>query len=193
MPGCETTTVLAMPDVAAALAPLTVGLGVDFGCEVDPHPCARVLVDGQHIVHDEYRETHEVHVRDINAGFADWLEDPGRRFDFVWSSHLLEHVLDPHRFLREAFALLRDGGHLILVLPDQDFYWPRRHPHANPDHQWWDLSPEKVLRWAHAASGGRLAPVFRKDATACEGGQWGFVLAWRKEADVDIVIQETDE
>lgn len=45
---------------------------------------------------------------------------PDAGFDFIASSHCLEHVANPLRALREWHRLTRPGGHLILVLPDPE-------------------------------------------------------------------------
>jgi SAM-dependent methyltransferase len=178
--GKETTMIL---ERCPELRRFLVGEGVDFGCEFDPAPNARVLVDGQRRVWDAFHDTHEVHIRDINKGMDDWIQE-GRQYDFVYSSHLLEHAIDPHAFLRMCHAILRPGGHLVLVLPDADWYWPNGHPHANPDHKWWHLTPEKVLKWITAAfcdvATEPLTPAFRSDGRACRGGDWSFVLVVQK-------------
>jgi SAM-dependent methyltransferase len=57
-------------------------------------------------------------------------------FDCVHSSHCLEHVFDPIRCLNEWWSLIKPGGFLITVVPDEDFYeqgnWPSL---FNPDHK----------------------------------------------------------
>jgi SAM-dependent methyltransferase len=162
-------------------APWCVGDGVDFGCNVDPHPAARTLVDGDKVVHQRFRATHEVHIRNIDNGFDDWIQQK-RQYDFVYSSHLLEHLREPHAFLRTCLRILRPGGHLVLVLPCEDFYWPNGHPHANPDHKWWHLNSRKVTRWVEAAATDEQRKVeraFVREATAPRGGEWGFLLVFR--------------
>lgn len=42
---------------------------------------------------------------------------PGGTFDVVFAQHVLEHVGNPSLFLRAAFALLKPGGKLALVVP----------------------------------------------------------------------------
>ncbi len=43
-------------------------------------------------------------------------------FDFVYSSHLLEHLADPARALRNWWRVLRPGGYLILYVPDRNLF-----------------------------------------------------------------------
>src|SRR5438067_1124851 len=41
-------------------------------------------------------------------------------FDFVLSSHMLEHTANPLKALREWRRILKPTGHLLLVLPDKE-------------------------------------------------------------------------
>jgi SAM-dependent methyltransferase len=53
-----------------------------------------------------------------------------RMFDFVFSGEVLEHVTDPHDFLRVIFNTVKPGGCLILTTPSAEFVtgieWPER-------------------------------------------------------------------
>src|SRR6266850_6170226 len=51
---------------------------------------------------------------DLNIGPAGELPCAEGSFDCVLSSQVLEHVVDPHQYLKEAFRVLRDGGSLVL-------------------------------------------------------------------------------
>ena len=64
--------------------------------------------------------------------------------DFVYSSHTLEHIEDYVSALREWFRVVKQGGHIILYLPDEDQYPKVGQPHANPDHRW-DVNYDKVV------------------------------------------------
>jgi hypothetical protein len=49
---------------------------------------------------------------------------------FLFSSHVLEHMLDPRRFLRFARATLAPGGHFYVEVPDHTVTQPRNVPGA---------------------------------------------------------------
>jgi len=57
-------------------------------------------------------------------------------FDFVHSSHCLEHMRDPYEALKNWWRILKPGGHLIVLVPDEDLYeqgvWPST---FNGDHK----------------------------------------------------------
>jgi SAM-dependent methyltransferase len=47
---------------------------------------------------------------------------PDNTFDYVYSSHMIEDVEDTNAVLREFIRILKPGGNLILVFPDQSKY-----------------------------------------------------------------------
>lgn len=53
---------------------------------------------------------------------------PNGAYDAVCSSHCLEHMRDVPNALAQWWALVKVGGHLIVVVPDEDLYeqggWP---------------------------------------------------------------------
>jgi SAM-dependent methyltransferase len=58
-------------------------------------------------------------------------------FDFVHSTFVLQKMADPTEALRHWLRVLKPGGHLVVLVPDEDMYeqgmWPSRH---NPEHRW---------------------------------------------------------
>lgn len=65
------------------------------------------------------------------AGVAD------ESLDFVHSSHCLEHMRDPAEALGHWLRVLRPGGHLVVVVPDEDMYEQGVFPSTwNSDHKW---------------------------------------------------------
>jgi SAM-dependent methyltransferase len=60
---------------------------------------------------------------EIEDGDAHELaEIDGESFDFVYSSHLLEHLTDPARAIRNWWRVLKPGGYLILYVPGRDLF-----------------------------------------------------------------------
>jgi SAM-dependent methyltransferase len=58
-------------------------------------------------------------------------------FDFVYASHLLEHMHSPEVALRSWWRVLKPGGFLIVAVPERDLYEQRRRlpSRLNPDHK----------------------------------------------------------
>ena len=64
---------------------------------------------------------------DFEHGDAQYLRGIGdESFDFVYSSHTLEHMEDPSVALRNWWRAVRPGGYLILYLPHRDLYEKKR-------------------------------------------------------------------
>jgi SAM-dependent methyltransferase len=67
---------------------------------------------------------------DLEHGDAQQIASlrPNEAYDAVCSSHCLEHMRDVPAALDQWWALVRRGGYLILVVPDEDLYeqggWP---------------------------------------------------------------------
>jgi predicted SAM-dependent methyltransferase len=58
-------------------------------------------------------------------------------YDFVHSSHCLEHMHDPKEALLNWFRVLKVGGYLICIVPDEDLYEQGTFPSTfNSDHKW---------------------------------------------------------
>lgn len=66
--------------------------------------------------------------------------------DFVFSSHLLEHI--PYEkvasTLKEWMRVIKPKGYLVLYLPDEDEYPKVGAEGANPDHKW-NVNRQRVL------------------------------------------------
>jgi len=59
---------------------------------------------------------------------------PDGAYDFVLSSHCLEHLANPIAALREWARVTRDGGHLLLILPDPRATFDHRRPLTTINH-----------------------------------------------------------
>jgi len=92
-----------------------------------------------------------VRVFDLEDGDAGQIDEyVNEKFDYVFSSHCLEHMVDPVDALARWWKLVRPGGHLILLLPDENLYeqgyWPsifnsdHKHTFRLGDHTWSPVS-----------------------------------------------------
>jgi ADP-heptose:LPS heptosyltransferase/predicted SAM-dependent methyltransferase len=73
--------------------------------------------------------------------------------DFVYSSHLLEHIVDYKAALTEWWRLIKVGGYLVLYLPHKDFYPNIGVKGSNPDHKH-DFLPTDIIDAMQSVSGG---------------------------------------
>ncbi len=74
-----------------------------------------------------------------------------KRYDFVFASHVLEHMDDPRHALAEWLCVVRPGGHLIVLVPDEDLYEQGRFPSLfNDDHKH-TFTISKARSWSPAS------------------------------------------
>ncbi|MEI6322438.1 MAG: class I SAM-dependent methyltransferase [bacterium] len=131
------------------------GVGIDIGCGPDPvTPTARGF--------------------DINDGDANVITQfVHERFDFVFSSHCLEHMHDPFAALNEWWQLVKPGGYLFILVPDEDLYEQGVFPSRfNSDHkatftlskaQSWSPRSVNVLDLAKSLNGGKIISLQLQD------------------------------
>jgi SAM-dependent methyltransferase len=59
-------------------------------------------------------------------------------FDFVVLNHVLEHVANPVKAVREVFRICRGGGRVIIAIPDKDYTFDRGRELTSWEHLWSD-------------------------------------------------------
>lgn len=104
----------------------------------------------------------------------DILRHVHRQFDFVYASHCLEHMIDARAAVAQWWQLVKPGGVLFLIVPDEDLYeqgyWPSR---FNADHKWtftiakhasWSPVSINLLELARSLPGGELVDIRLFDA-----------------------------
>lgn len=104
-----------------------VGNGVDIGGKPDPL-----------ILYSEFFPLMgEVKVWDLEDGDAQHMagvED--NTFNFVHSSHCLEHLNDPEEGLRNWLRIVKPNGYIIVMIPEEDLYEQGVFPSTfNRDHK----------------------------------------------------------
>lgn len=118
------------------------GHGIDVGCGPDPLGAYAPLFPGMG----------EVLHWDVGHGDAQVLTGlAADRFDWLHSSHCLEHLHDPRLALRRWCEVVRPGGYVVALIPDEDLYeggvWPSR---FNGDHKH-TFTLSKPLSWSPAS------------------------------------------
>lgn len=104
----------------ARLAPFCTGYGLDLGFGGDPIVPHAIGMD----MPQPYSDVGKLPVQlGGDATRLVWFADG--TLDFVFSSHLLEDFADVGAVLREWLRVLKPGGRLIILCPDEQVY--RRH------------------------------------------------------------------
>lgn len=104
-----------------------VGRGLDVGGK--PDPLALYL--------ELFPLATSIRTWDWEDGDAQLLAtEQDESYDFVHSSHCLEHLVDVREGLLNWFRVIRPGGHLVVVVPDEDLYEQGVFPSTfNRDHK----------------------------------------------------------
>lgn len=104
-----------------------VGTGIDIGCGPDSL--------GKH--KDIYTNIIDVKPWDLPDGDAQYMKGvEDNYYDFVHSSHCLEHMRNPIEAFENWLRICKPNGHLVVTIPDEDLYeqgvWPST---FNGDHK----------------------------------------------------------
>jgi len=89
------------------------GRGIDIGCGDDPLDGATTW---------DWGDGDAVHVNGLTHGV----------YDFVYSSHCLEHLSDPVLAIQNWWRLLKSNGYLILFVPHRDLFERSRTLRVDP-------------------------------------------------------------
>lgn len=101
---------------------------LDLGCSAG-HLALRLQSLGHHVTGIDHVETPGVAERlgafvraDLDQGIPD---EVGSGFDVVLAADVIEHLRDPGSLLRDARAVLRPGGSLVVCVPNIAHWYPR--------------------------------------------------------------------
>jgi SAM-dependent methyltransferase len=103
------------------------GNGVDIGGKPDPLSMYAELFPG----------ISSIKVWDLEDGDAQIMAGvQDGAFDFVHSSHCLEHLRNPEEGLKNWLRILKPGGYMVVMVPDEDLYEQGVFPSSfNLDHK----------------------------------------------------------
>jgi ADP-heptose:LPS heptosyltransferase/predicted SAM-dependent methyltransferase len=155
------------------IVPYTRGQGLDLGCgpsKAFPH----------FVGVDNLKDVAMFGIEMVPDIVVDSCEDLGQfedgSQDFVFSSHLLEHVIDYRAALAEWWRVIKTGGYLVLYLPHKKFYPNVGTPGANPDHKH-DFEPIDIKQAMYYLPGWDLLVSEERN----QGMEYSFLMIFRKE------------
>lgn len=153
------------------IVPFTRGTGLDLGCgpsKAFPH----------FIGVDSCKDTELFGIEmepDVVVDDCAVLDYCDQSMDFVFSSHLLEHIDDYESALIEWWRVIKTGGHLVLYLPHADLYPRIGEPGSNPDHRH-DFIPSDIVSVMNTLGGWDLKVREVRDG----GCEYSFLLVFEK-------------
>lgn len=158
------------------LVPYTNGRGLDLGCgpsKAFPH---FIGVDNNK---DEALFGIRAKEADIIVPTCERLDMfASDSMDFVFSSHLLEHIKDHKAALREWWRVIKVGGHLVIYLPHKALYPNIGTEGANPDHVH-DFVPSDIVDAMKDCGGWDLL----RNEDRADGTEYSFFQVYRKRSD----------
>jgi SAM-dependent methyltransferase len=105
-----------------------VGDGIDVGCGPDPLMSYAEMLPLM-------KSCRPWDQKDGDGALLESVKDES--FDFLHSSHCLEHLDNPVIAMENWIRVVKKGGHLVILLPDEDLFeqgvWPSRY--SGPDHK----------------------------------------------------------
>lgn len=158
----------------------TRGQGLDLGCGQDKTYDHFIGVDNGH--HAEFGWTIKP---DVNVKTCEKLPFATQSMDFVFSSHLLEHIEHYEKALKEWFRVIKPGGHLVLYLPDDKLYPKVGTEGANPDHKH-NLNQKKMVDSMGLIPGWDLVVNELRDqdnGPGEKGNEYSFLQVYKKRTD----------
>lgn len=111
--------------------PYLQGFGIDVGCGNDKVTPRTIGLDCR-----------QLPCVTIQRQFDDLKLFGSKQFEYVYSSHFLEHIENPKGMLKEMKRVLKKDGFLILYLPDPNLY-----KEDNPKHieMWTPKGFKKII------------------------------------------------
>jgi len=150
------------------LVEYTNGRGLDLGCgqfKAFPH---FIGVDNGHHWGMKGVDVHVDTCENLSLFATDSM-------DFIFSSHLLEHIVDTKKALAEWYRVIKPNGYLCLYLPHKELYPNVGQEGANPDHKH-DFLPADIEELMYEIGGWDLV----RNETRSQGREYSFFQVYKK-------------
>lgn len=153
------------------VAPYLRGYGADIGAGMFKVLPQAVSIDNGN--HEMFNHHIDPNIKVQSADHLPMLAD--KCFNWVYSSHLLEHMEDPLKALKEWWRVLDVGGVMVLYLPHDELYPTIGSKLGNPDHKH-DLNEQKVIDWMLRVGGWDLERCEKRD----KDEEYSFLMVFKK-------------
>jgi len=155
------------------------GTGLDLGCGLKKVWQHAIGVDNGHHWGQGAAEIKVISADDLPLFATESM-------DFVFSSHLLEHMVDADAALAEWWRVLKVGGRLILHLPHKDLYPRCGEAGSNPDHKHDFDNADVIEIMRRAAPDWRMRVDEVRDGdngAGAEGNEYSLLQVYQKTAE----------
>lgn len=116
------------------------GIGIDIGFGGDPVSDNAITLD----LPNPYTKPGKRQILRGDASNLSFICD--NAFDYVYSSHLIEDFVDTYSVIKEWLRILKPGGYLCLLFPDEKRYREIENPlFHNMNHKHLDFGLEFML------------------------------------------------
>jgi len=122
------------------------GVGIDIGCGLNKIHTSAIGIN-KILTDNDFGYPFGAQIKG-EGDYLPWFND--NSLDYIFSSHCLEHIIDPKKALYEWTRILKVRGYLILILPHKKYYPNIGDPNANPDHKH-DFLPEDIEKLINEA------------------------------------------
>lgn len=133
------------------------GVGIEFGALANPTPvpieCNTLYAD--YLSYEELASTtyfgqtpHDLLLPDFQASIESPHFAADDVFDYAIATHVIEHVPNPIKAIREMHRIVKDGGYIVLIVPDKEKTFDSRRaltPLENVVGDYENPSPERDL------------------------------------------------
>jgi len=113
----------------SAAAPFSPPLFLDIGCGMGAYLVAARRLGYDVLGFEPSKDHARLAMKHFNLPIvADYFTRAavsGRTFDLVMLSHVIEHIYDPPAFLREVLSVLKPGGVLVILTPNNESFLAR--------------------------------------------------------------------